>query len=71
MNLPEQVQLGSTLVRFLDSSRVVFRDAFDSSQVLMIHDADVPLLIHFLHQWSESAQKTLIVHRTSGVAEVA
>ena len=56
MQLPEQIQFGSTIVRYLDNGRLVIRDAQDSSQVQIIHDDDVPRLIDFLLQWSNAAR---------------
>lgn len=58
MNPPEQIQIGSTVARYLGDHRLVFRDAHDSTQVQMIDMADVPRLIDFLLQWNEAALKS-------------
>jgi hypothetical protein len=63
MSYPEQIQIGSTVVRYLGDHRLIFRDAHDATQVQMIDMADVPLLIDFLLQWSEAALKSQ--HTTS------
>jgi hypothetical protein len=59
MNQPEQVRIGSTIVRFLGNHRFVLRDMNDSTQVQFFRDEDVPALIHFLFQWSKAAQSSL------------
>ena len=59
MNFPEQVRIGSTMVRFLGNHRFVLRDVNDNTQVQFIRDDDVPVLIQFLFQWSKAAQTSL------------
>ena len=61
MNLPEQVRIGSTIVRFLENNRFVLRDTNDDTQMQIINDEDVPELINFLFQWSKAAQDSLSV----------
>ncbi|HYN28123.1 MAG TPA: hypothetical protein VES94_07480 [Burkholderiales bacterium] len=55
MNPSEQIQIGSTVVRYLGDHRLVFRDAHDSTQMQMIDMVDVPRLIDFLLRWSDAA----------------
>ena len=59
MEFPTQVKLGKTLVSYLEKDRFVFRDQHDASQMQVIDDPDVPVLIQFLHQWSDSAKRRI------------
>jgi hypothetical protein len=54
-----QIRLGNIVVRDLGNRRFAFRDALDPTQVQMLDDVDVPELITFLYERSESAKKLM------------
>src|SRR5437870_443005 len=59
MKSHEQLRVGNTIVRCLDTGRFVFRDASDPAQIQTIEEAHIPEIIEFLYEWSPSAMKRL------------
>ena len=59
MSYPAQIRLGSVLVRVLDGRRISLRDVGNSAAIQILEESDVPELIRFLHQWSQSARTEL------------
>ncbi len=59
MTVLQEIRFPSCVLIRLDGGRFLLRDAHDHTQVLLIPDDDVPLLIHYLYEWSCTARQSL------------
>ena len=59
MAYPAQIRSGSVIVRVLDDRRFSMRDVGSQAALQLLEEQDVPELIRFLHQWSQSARTEL------------
>ena len=54
-----EIRIGRTRVKKVDDRHFEFRDDQDRTQLQTIEDVDVPDLICFLNNWSDTAKKKL------------
>jgi hypothetical protein len=59
MAVLQEIQFPSCVLIHLDGDRFLLRDSYDPTQVLLIPDDEVPLLIHYLYEWSGAARQSL------------